>query len=198
MPAYISTDVKPSSRFISSRHEFKETRGDLHFNSISTEGNLDSTFFLWSFNLKKKKKKGIYLPEMSTWRLTLLVSPPGSLGWKKPIPTQGLTRHPRKDLAPHFLLSCLSYGSGPSWVFQVRAPDGANWDVSYTPKDDEIPNQWQKAMEPADMGENKCPSSLPSQRPTREYSFWPVLAPPYEGHMLSYWLLALGAPRSPP
>lgn len=146
----------------------------------------------------KKKKKGIYLPEMSTWRLTLLVSPPGSLGWKKPIPTQGLTRHPRKDLAPHFLLSCLSYGSGPSWVFQVRAPDGANWDVSYTPKDDEIPNQWQKAMEPADMGENKCPSSLPSQRPTREYSFWPVLAPPYEGHMLSYWLLALGAPRSPP
>lgn len=52
--------------------------------------------------IKKKKKKGIYLPETSTWRLSLLVSPPGSLGWKKPIPTQGLTRHPRKDPAPYF------------------------------------------------------------------------------------------------
>lgn len=67
------------------------------------------TFFLWIFDLKKKKKKTFTCLEVSTRRLILQVSPPGSLGWEKTNPTQGLTPYPRKALPPHFLSPCLSY-----------------------------------------------------------------------------------------
>ena len=61
--------------------------------------------FLWIIDLKKKK--GIYLPQTSTWVLILLVSPRGSLQWEKLTPTQGPTRPSRKNPTAHF--SCPSF-----------------------------------------------------------------------------------------
>ena len=91
--------------------------------------------------IKKKKKR--HLPARD---VHMEAESPGVPSWVSRV--EEADSNPRPDTAPQegpgtlFLLSCLSYGSSSFWVFQVRAPDGANWDVFYTPKNDEIPNQW--------------------------------------------------------
>lgn len=108
---------------------------------------------------------------MSKWVLIFLVSPPGSLGWEKLNPIQGLTQPLRKDPASHFLLPIFLKepilglpGQGPRW---------GHWDVSYTPKDDG--RKW-------------------------DLQTWGVKCPPSrrcEGHMFSPSLLAMGSPKLP-
>lgn len=134
-----------------------------------------SSPFSGAFDLKREK--GVYLPEMSTWVLSLLVSPRGSQWWEKLNPAQGLAQPARQDPtfspALSFLLKELVLGlpgQGPRW---------GHWDVFYTPGEE---RKW----------EIKCPPPGQASCPLR-----PVLAPQCEGHMFSSSLPALETSKYP-